>query len=176
MTDPSTFEASLGEAEDACFEALCRILDLRAGVNAFIGANDGRTECAVFDIGALQTGDQTTYRAQRFHFRGQVDLYNRNRRTLQAWLMRIVAGLPVQRHGGTESFLRTDTNVVQFRVAPEATAISAITSADIETATAGKKIPTFTATVTFNIVFRAGLRETAAAESPDGEDEDGGQA
>ncbi len=173
MTDPSTFEASLGEAEDACFEALCRILDLRAGVSAFIGANDGRTDCIVFDIGALRTGDQMAYRAGRFHFRGQADLYNRNRRTLQAWLMRIVAALPVQRHGGTESFLRSGTNVVQFRVAPEASAISGVTSADIETATAGKKIPAFTATVAFDIVFRAGVRETAAAESPDGEDEGG---
>ena len=171
MTDPSTFEASLGEAEDACFEALCRILDLRAGVTAFIGANDGRPDCAVFDIGTLQTGDMTTYRAERFHFRGQADLYNRNRRTLQAWLMRIVAALPVQRHGGTESFLRAETNVLQFRVVPETSAISGITSADIETATAGKKIPTYTATVTFDIVFRAGVRDTAAAESPDGEDE-----
>ena len=173
MTDPSTFEASLGEAEDACFEALCRILDLRAGVNAFIGANDGRADCLVFDIGALQTGDQTTYRAVRFHFRGQADLYNRNRRKLQAQLMRIVAGLPVQRHGGTESFLRADTNVLQFRVVPETSAISAVKSAEIETATAGKKIPTFTATVTFDIVFRTGVRDTAAAESPDGEDEGG---
>ena len=173
MIDPSTFEASLGEAEDACFEALCRILDLRVGVTAFIGANDGRPDCAVFDIGALQTGDMTTYRAERFHFRGQVDLYNRNRRTLQVWLMRIVAALPVQRHGGTESFLRTDTNVIQFRVVPEPTAISDIKSADIETATAGKKIPTNTATVTFDIVFKAGVRETEAAESPDGEDEGG---
>ena len=171
MTDPSTFEASLGEAEDACFEALCRILDLRAGATAFIGANDGRTDCMVFDIGALQTGDMTTYRAERFHFRGQADLYNRNRRTLQAWLMRIVAALPVQRHGGTESHLRADTNVVQFRVVPEPTAITAVTSTDIETATNGKKIPTFTATVTFDIVFRAGVRDTEAAPSPDDADE-----
>lgn len=173
MTDPSTFEASLGEAEDACFEALCRILDLRAGVTAFIGANDGRADCAVFDIGALQTGDVTTYRAERFHFRGQVDLYNRNRRTLQAWLMRIVAALPVQRHGGTESFLRAGTNVIQFRVVPEPTAISGITSAEIETATAGKKIPTYAVTVTFDIVFKAGVRETVAAESPDDGNGDG---
>ncbi len=171
MTDPSTFEASLGEAEDACFNALCRILDLRAGVTAFIGANDGRPDCAVFDIGAIQTGDMTTYRAGRFHFRGQADLYNRNRRTLQSWLMRIVAGLPVQRHGGTESFLRRDTNVIQFRVVPETTAISGVTSADIETATAGKKIPTYTATAPPEIVFKAGVRDTVAAESPDGEDE-----
>lgn len=170
MTDPSTFEASLGEAEDACFDALCRILDIRPGVSAFIGANDGRPDCMVFDIGALQTGDMTTYRAERFHFRGQADLYNRNRRKLQVWLMRIVAGLPVQRFGGTESFLRADTNVIQFRVVPEPTAVSAVTSADIETGTAGKKIPTFAATVTFDIVFKAGARDTAAAESPDGDE------
>ena len=167
MTDPSTFEASLGEAEDACFEALCRILDLRAGATAFIGANDGRTDCMVFDIGALQTGDVTTYRAERFHFRGQADLYNRNRRTLQAWLMRIVSALPVQRHGGTESRIREDTNVLQFRVAPETTAISAVTSVDIETATNGRKIAAYTASVTFDIVFRAGARDTEAAPSPD---------
>ena len=171
MTDPSTFEASLGEAEDACFEALCRILDVRGGVNAFIGANDGRTDCMVFDIGQIQTGDAATYRAERFHFRGQADLYNRNRRTLQAWLMRIVAALPVQRHGGTDSFLRAETNVVQFRIVPQPTAVGAITSVDIETATAGKKVATFTATVTFDIVFKAGPRPTAAAASPDGLDQ-----
>lgn len=171
MTDPSTFEASLGEAEDACFEALCRILDLRAGVTAFIGANDGRTDCMVFDIGALQTGDMATYRAERFHFRGRADLYNRSRRTLQAWLMRIVAALPVQRHGGTESRLRADTNVLQFRVVPEPGAITALAPADIETATNGRKIPVFTATVTFDVVFRAGARDTEAAPSPDDAEE-----
>lgn len=168
MTDPSTFEASLGEAEDACFEALCRILDLQSGVSAYIGSNDGKPDCMVFDIGALQTGDGTTYRADRFHFRGQADLYNRNRRKLQSWLMRILAGLPVQRFGGTESNLRADTNVVQFRVVPEPTAISSVTSTEIETGTANKKIPTFVATATFDIVFKAGVRATAAAESPDG--------
>lgn len=167
MTDPSTFEASLGEAEDACFEALCRILDLRAGATAFIGANDGRADCMVFDVGALQTGDMAAYRAERFHFRGQADLYNRSRRTLQAWLMRIVAALPVQRHGGTRSFLRSDTNVVQFRVVPEPTAVSAVSSAEVETATNGKKIPVYTATVQFDIVFNTGVRDTEAAPSPD---------
>lgn len=167
MTDPSSFEASLGEAEDACFEALCRILDLRSGVTAFIGANDGRTDCIVFDIGTLQTGDMTTYRARNFHFRGQVDLYNRSRRKLQGWIMAVVCALPVQRHGGTESHLREETNVLQFRIAPETNAVSGVSSTDIETATAGKKIPTYTATVTFDIVFHAGERTTEAAASPD---------
>lgn len=167
MTEPTSFEKSLCEAEAACFDALCRIIGLRPGVNAFVGSNRGRTDCAVFDIGAIQTGDQTTYRAGVFHFRGQCDLYSRDRRTLQVWLMRIVAALPVQRHGGTESFLRADTNVIQFRIVPDPTSVSAISTTDVETATAERKITVNTATVTLDIVFRAGTRDTAAAPSPD---------
>ena len=79
-----------------------------------------------------------------------------------------MAGLPVQRYSGMESFLRTDTNVIQFRIVPEPTAVSAVTTADIETATAGKKIPTHLATVTLDIVFKAGVRAAEAAQSPDG--------
>jgi hypothetical protein len=169
---PASFEGALGAAEDACFEALCTILDLKAGQSAFVGANDGRLDCIVFDIGAIQTGDQMTYRANKFHYRGQCDLYNRDRRRLQSWIMAIVAALPVQRFGGCESFLRSDTNVIQFRVVPEATAVSGVRTTEIETGTNTKTIPVYTATVSFDIVFLAGDRTTPAAPSPDGNDDD----
>lgn len=153
--EPSDFENSMTEAEAACFQFLCELLGYEPEVDAFISVRArGALDCMVFDIGGMQSGDVTTFKAKNYHWRGSAEFYNRDRTLLQRVLMRLVQRLPV---APKESFL--DTNVRHFRIAPEQDGVGAIFTKEIETYAGGAKTAVFCSTVQFDIVFSAGDRE-----------------
>lgn len=161
--NPTDYESALTEAEMLCHLAICDALALTDGVDAFISLNPGRTDCAVFDIGNLQTGEQMGFPATSFHFRGQLELYSRDRRRLQVWLMRLIAAFPMSRWQGVDDRLARETCVDVLRIAPESNAVSAISTAPISVGTNEKPIECWTATVQFDIVFSTGERPSADA-------------
>lgn len=158
MTEPTSFETSLEEAERACFDELVRVLKLRTGVNAYIGISDGNPDCMVFDIGYIQTGEMTAFPASNYHFRASAEFYSRNRTTLQRTLMRLLEAMPIGHEFSPDSVL-ADTNVVNFRIAPETNAVGQITTTAVQMGKDGKTVPTFTATVLFDVVFLTGERD-----------------
>ena len=66
---PCTFADSLTNAEKACRTAIASIFDGALKVYRF--ANPGVPDCAVFDIGYLQTGEHATFKAPAYHFRAK---------------------------------------------------------------------------------------------------------
>lgn len=148
---PCSYEESLTNAETVCFEYLREKLDIPAS-EAFIGVNPGRADCMVFDIGQSYTADLNAFRASCAHFRGQMDLYSRDRTKLQHLIMRARKFAPVNEEHDPDG-LRERGNVLQLRLAVEAGNPSAIKTVDIELGTDQKKLPTWTATVDFDVVF-----------------------
>ena len=88
--EPLQAEDALWEAEDICYRRVLEILGLTDGVDAFISTNGGRYDCAVFDIGSPKSGEVFGFPASKFHWRGRLDLYSRNRRLIQKWIMRLL--------------------------------------------------------------------------------------
>lgn len=148
---PCSYEESLTNAETVCFEYLCEKLGVPAS-EAFIGVNPGRADCIVFDIGASYTADLNAFRAPCAHFRAQMDLYRRDRAMLQRLIMRTRLFAPVDEEHDPDG-LRERGNVLQFRLAVEAGNPSAIKTVDIDLGTDQKKLPTWTATIDFDVVF-----------------------
>ena len=55
---PCIFDDALSEAETACAQHIYQT----TGMTVCVATNDrGLTDCAVFDIGHLQTGEHVTY-------------------------------------------------------------------------------------------------------------------
>ncbi|MGN0851854.1 MAG: hypothetical protein ACI4Q3_00595 [Kiritimatiellia bacterium] len=156
MRTPEEFTSSLEEAETACIAYLAAVLGLKPGTSIFRSVNPGSPDCAVFDIGYPFTGELNTFKAPAYHFRAQLDIVSRDRRWLQAALMAILAATPVNSQHNAASNIRTATNVDTFRVAAESAAVSEITTTEIKTEHGDKSVPTFTATVKFDVVFVAG--------------------
>ena len=156
-------ESCIVDAEEACADKLAEILGLRKGVDLFVGVPRPRVaEAAVFDIGHLLVGDQMAYRARKFAFRGQLDLYNRSRPNLQRWLGRLMLNLPIGPWQGRTNDLEGETNVEQIRVAPETDAIGSVESATLGGDAQGKGgIEVFTATVLLDVVFSAKEKEAS---------------
>lgn len=153
--EPSDFENSMTEAEAACFQCLCELLGYEPQVNAFISCRArGALDCMVFDIGGMESGDVTTFKAKNYHWRGSADFYSRDRAALQRILMRLVQRFPI---APSERLL--DSNVRHFRIAPEKNGVGAISTQEIETYAGGAKTAVFCSTVQFDIVFSAGDRE-----------------
>lgn len=159
MIDPTTAELALFEAEETCHKRLCDILGLTSGVDCFISTNPGKVECAVFDIGRAWTADMMGWKGETFHWRGQVDLYSRNRRTIQVWLMRMVLAMPIGPQQAQANDLDGRSNVRNFRIAPESDSVSEITTTELKDAANVKGVEVFTASVKFDIIFRAGPRD-----------------
>lgn len=148
---PCSYEESLTRAEAVCFGYLCEKLGLDQSA-AFIGVNPGRADCMVFDIGQSYTADLNAFRSPCAHFRAQMDLYSRDRTKLQQLIMRARRFFPVDEEHDPDG-LRDRGNVLQFRLAVEAGNPSAIKTVDIDLGTDQKKLPTWTATVDFDVVF-----------------------
>lgn len=159
MIDPNSIETALTEAEDTCHEKLCQILGLTKGVDCFVSINGGRVECAVFDIGYPQAGEVMGFEACVYHFRGQLDLYSRNRRTLQKWLMALIANMPISPTQGASNELDGISTVQTLRIAPESNSIAEISTTELKDAAKEKAITAFTTTVKLDIVFTIGPRK-----------------
>ena len=68
--EPTEYETALELAENSCFAYLNEILGLEEQVTAFISCRArGVLDCMVFDIGEIQTGDVTSFKAKNFHWR-----------------------------------------------------------------------------------------------------------
>lgn len=157
--DPMAFETALTEAETACFAFLNEVLGLKQGETSFISVRGrGALDCMVFDVGFMQTGDVATFKARNYHWRASAEFYARDRRALQVTIMRLLGGFPVAAQYEREHPLLKDSCVVHFRIAPETNAISTISTQEVETAAGAKKVPAFTCTVQFDVVFNAGSR------------------
>ena len=72
--------------------------------------------------------------------------------------MAILGATPVNSQHNRDSNLRRASNVETFRVAAESGAVTEITTTEIKTDHGDEKVPTFTATVKFDVVFLAGER------------------
>lgn len=149
---PCTFEDALSLAEVACAEHIHKT----TGMTVCVAVNDqGRTDCAVFDIGFLQTGEHATYQAKAYHFRAKLDIYRRNRRDVQQAIMRLLATFPINADVNAMDDLRENSNVIVFRLSPQTQGVSEITTTDIQPVKDAKPIRCFTATALFDVVFRA---------------------
>ena len=147
---PCTFEDALSEAETACAEHIYQT----TGMTVCVATNDrGLTDCAVFDIGRLDSGEVAAFPSNAWHFRASVDLYNRDRAALQRWIMLILEGMHIGRNWFSGHHLREDSNVTNFQVAPEANAVSEIKTTNVSTSTNAQPVPTYTASVEFDVVF-----------------------
>lgn len=160
---PSRWEDAMIEAEDACWRKTTEILGLTCGVDSFTGIkSDNAVECAVFDIGKPESGEQFGFTSDKFHFRGQVDLYSRNRQEIMRWVMKLIGAMPIQTRQSTEAKI-PNSNVYCFRIQPLGNCMNVITTVEIPV---GKirdntKVEVFTTSVFFDIVFFAGERTPA---------------
>ena len=153
MKEADGIENSLTRAEDACARVLCDLLGLRPEVDFTVATSLGLPDCAVFDIGRLDSGEVAAFPSNAWHFRASVDLYNRDRAALQRWIMLILDGMHIGRNWFAGHPLREDSNVTNFQVAPEANAVSEIKTTAVSTSTNAKPVPTYTASVGFDVVF-----------------------
>ena len=149
---PCTYEDALAVAEAACANHIFKTTDM----TVCVAVNDqGRTDCAVFDIGYLQTGEHATYQAKAYHFRAKLDIYRRNRKEVQKAIMRILETFPINADVNAMDELRENSNIIVFRLAPQTQGVSEITTTDVQQVKDAKPIRCFTATVLFDVVFRA---------------------
>lgn len=163
MTQPIQQDKALTEAEKTCFRTLCEILGVTDGVDAFISTNGGRAECIVFDIGYCQTGETQAFPATTLHFRGKVDLYSRNRETIQKWIMQMILALPISPTQSQSNALDAVTTVRTFRLAPETRNPTEITTTELKNEPSKTGITVFTASADFDIVFSIGKRGVPTA-------------
>lgn len=153
LPDYKKHEDALFNAERDCLLKLCEILGVHEGRDAFISVNKGLADCVVFDIGSPETGDVFAFPANTYHWRGKLDIYNRDRKSVQRSLMRLVAALPTKSSQGTAEMMPPNSNVSQFRLAPIPQAVSEITTAELKVGNSEKTLATFTASATFDIIF-----------------------
>lgn len=158
MVEPNKQEDALIEAEKICHAKVCEILGLQSGVDCFISTNPGKTDCAIFDIGFLWTGDQAGWPSQVYHFRAKLDLYSRNRAKVQRWLMRLLLAMPISPWQGQSNELDQTTTVRTFRIAPESNGVGEITTTELKEAANVNGVEVFTAGVNFDIIFGVGTR------------------
>ena len=161
---PSRWDDAMSEAEDACWRKLNEVLGLVGGVNSFTGIkSDNAVECAVFDIGKPESGEQFGFVSDKFHFRGQVDFYHRDRKELMRWIMRTIGLLPCQTRQATDAKI-PNSNVYCFRIQPLSNCANVITTVEIPVGriSDGKKVEVFTTSIFFDIVFFAGERTPAS--------------
>ena len=156
---PNQFEEAMFQAERDCFDKVCEILGLQEGKSAFLSVNKGMLDCVVFDIGYPETGDMMAFPSDVFHWRGQLDIYNRSRRQIQKWLMRLIAAMPIGTSQATDEQMPEGSNVQNFRIVPVTNSISDIVTTQLKYAAGDKGVEVYTSTIIFDIVFIAGSRE-----------------
>lgn len=165
MADGPIFdENALADAEKCALEEICRALGLRPANDGFVSVFPGRADCVVFDIGHLWIGDQVAFPANRFCFRGNLDLYSRSRPALQRWISRLMGSFPVAPSHGRRPAPYGGGRVEVLRIAPESSAIGQITTADVQLQS-DRTTPVFTASVAFDVVFNT-LPPEAAGVNP----------
>ena len=159
--EPMKAEDALWEAEGVCFRRLCEVLGLTEGVDAFISVNGGRYDCAVFDIGSPRSGEVFGFPATKFHWRGKLDFYSRDRRQIQRWIMRLLLAMPIGTTQPVSRDLATDTIVEVFRLAPQERCIDEITTVELKSKKDEEGVAVFTTSAEFDIVFTVGARSPA---------------
>lgn len=139
----------LSRVEQDAAERIAKTLCMNLGVDFFIGAFPALTECAVFDIGYLQIGDTSAFKARTWAFRATLDLYSRSREELQGWIMALLFAYPF-------STPRPDGegDIKCLRIAPQAAAVGNVKSATI-TLNGDSEMNVLTASIEFDIVFTA---------------------
>lgn len=145
-----TMEEAMTKAEEACALHLQSFL----GCKIYLDANPDNPDCGVFNIGYMYTGEHNAFRASAYHFRGQLELFCRNRHELQRMVMRLLDHFPVNRDCDEGSPLRETSNVMCLRLPIETRAVDTILRTDIQTRKDANPILTYTTTVQFDVVFR----------------------
>lgn len=151
-------EDALADAENQCLRKLGETLALRPGDGIFCALQPGRTDCAVFDVGYLYTGDQAGYPANVFHFRAKLDLYSRDRAKLQRWLMRLFLTFPVGPSNSRSNEMMGEGPVINFRLAPESTGVGEISTIAVKQSADDPGRETFYCVAKFDVVFSAAER------------------
>lgn len=138
----------MARVEQAAAEKIADSLNMNLGVDFFVGAFPGLTECAVFDIGYLNIGDTSAFKARTWAFRATLDLYSRSRAELQSWLTALLLAYPFStpRPDG-------DGEIKCLRLAPQTAAIGNIKSVTISLGDSEMNV--LTASIEFDVVFTA---------------------
>ena len=152
-------EDALADTEEQCLKRIAEALGVRVGVDAFCGLQPGKSDCAVFDIGYLYTGDQMGFPANNFHFRAKLELYNRNRRQIQRWIMRLVLAFPVTPWQGRCDDLRGNGPAMILRLAPENGAVGEVSTITVKQSEKDPGRETFYCAANFDVVFSAAERQ-----------------
>lgn len=144
---------TLHDAELQCMARIAEALGLRVGVNAFIGLHPGMSDCVVWDIGYLYTGDQAAFPANKYHWRGKLELYNRTRLQIQRWIMVLLRSFPIAPAHGRATMDVGEGPVVTLRVAPENGGIGEIVTKTIKQNDKDPGRETFYCPASFDVVF-----------------------
>lgn len=142
---------ALTNAEKACRLAIVRAFGYEVNVYRF--ANPGETDCAVFDIGYSYTGDLNVCRAESLHWRGTLELFNREHDALQRMVMRLIDAFPVNDTLHADDDAREESNVLLLRIAPESNAVGSIGVEEVSPKNGGAPVQTYTCKVAFDVVF-----------------------
>ena len=148
----ANFEA-LSDAERQCLDRIAGVLGLRVGVTAFIGLHPGLSDCAVWDIGYLYTGEQTSFPANQWHFRGKLELYCRSRQQMQRWITALMLSFPITPFNGRDRMAPGEGPVITLRVAPENGGIGEIATQTVKQNDKDPGRETFYCPANFDVVF-----------------------
>ena len=153
MKNPDTYDDAMTQAETACAERIAQILDLKIADDFTIGISDGQANGAVFDIGKINLAEMTTFNSPTHCFRASLNLFHRDRATLQRWIMRLIHALPVNHAYHWDDPLREDTNVAQLRIVPDSSSIGKVVPTQVTPKIGGAPVPTWTCEIGFDVVF-----------------------
>jgi len=155
MRTPALYEEALGEAEEACAVILAQKLKLTVGEDLFIGFNPGVPDAAVFTIVGIRNPDCVhNNQAHVFHFGGTLQLFNRERKLLQGFIMRVIGASPFAEDGFE------NTNIYQLRVSGNEGCVSGSSVTEITPDGEQQAVEVWTATLDLDVVFDCGERLT----------------
>jgi hypothetical protein len=144
---------TLHDAELQCMDRIAEALGLRVGVNAFIGLHPGLSDCVVWDIGFLYTGDQASFPANTFHWRGKLELYSRTRQQIQRWIMALLRSFPIAPVHGRATMETGEGPVRILRIAPENGGVGEIATQTVKQHDKDPGRETFYCPANFDVVF-----------------------
>ena len=150
---PTLYENALSDAELAAGDIIADKLGMIVGNDFFIGFNPGVPEAAVSEIGAIRNPDCVHNNASHvFHFGGILTLYGRERRGVQALVMRVIKASPF-----TDEDV-ANTNVLQLMVSGEGRCVSEVKIKEITPVGEHDAIEVYTVEVDLDVVFDCGER------------------
>ena len=144
---------TLSDAERQCLDRIAEALGLRVGVDAFFVPHPGLSDCVVWDIGYLYTGDQAAFPANMYHWRGKLELYSRTRQQIQRWIVSLLRSFPIAPAHGRAMMDVGEGPVKILRIAPENGGIGEIATQTVKQHEKDPGRETFYCPASFDVVF-----------------------